>query len=70
MDDENILDVSFQSSHIVAHMVEGLANVFQPTENEIEDTLFKMVNATSHYTKTLPGLVQKMKKIQTLMAQM
>ena len=68
--DKTVVDSGFQSAHIVSQVVEGLANLLNPTEDDTENTSFQMANATSQYTQILPQLVQKMQQNQTLMDQM
>ena len=49
-------------------MIEGLANVLKPTDNNNKYTLVKMKNETIHYTQILPQLVQQMQKMHKLIA--
>ena len=58
-----MVGAGFQSVHIGAHVVEGLTNVLQPTDNDTEYNLFQMKNETSQFTQIFPQLVQKMQQI-------
>ena len=52
--DETVVDAGFQSENIVEKLVEGIANVLNPTYNDNEDIKIQMENATSQSTQMLP----------------
>ena len=54
-----MVDAGFQSTNIVAQLVEVLSNFLQPTYDDNEDTLLQMENATSQSTQILPQLMQQ-----------
>ena len=54
--------MQFFNQNILAQVLEGLNNIFQPTGNDNEDTLIQMYNVTSQSTQMLPQLIQKMQK--------
>ena len=51
-------------------MLEGIANVLHPKDNDNEDTQIQMVNPTSQPTLMLPQLMQQIQQMQILMEQM
>ena len=62
-------DEGFLSTNIVEQVVEGIANVLQPNENNKKDNPIKMVNTTSQSTQIVPQLMQQIHQMQTLMSQ-
>ena len=51
-------------------MVEGIAIVLHPTDDNSEDAIIQMVNETIQYTQMLPQLMHQIQQMQTIMAQM
>ena len=62
-------DAGFQSANLVEKVVEGLSDVLQPADDDTEDTLFQMANATNQSTQMLPQLVQQMQQMKMILAQ-
>ena len=63
-----MVDVGFQSEHLVEKLVEGIANVLHPTYNDNKETLIQMEKATSQPTQILPQLLQQMQQMQIVLA--
>ena len=63
-----MVDAGFHSENIVAQVVEGLANVFYPEDDDNKDNIIQMDIATSHTTQMSPQLLHQMQQIKTLMA--
>ena len=63
-----MVDAGFQSENIVVHVVEGLVNVLQLTEDDNVDNIIQKANETRKYTQILPQLMQQIQKMHTLMA--
>ena len=49
-----MVDAGFQSENIVVHVVEGLVNVLQLTEDDNVDNIIQKANETRKYTQILP----------------
>ena len=49
--DGNMVDTYFHSANIVAQVVDGIANVLQPKDDDNKDTLIQTDNATIQSTQ-------------------